>query len=80
MNIGFINFRVYCNRDNGNTYDMQIRKLTQEDSSVIVSPCNGCEQLNGSKICLECTGKLTSMFFNNPQLDTSEPISVFSDI
>ena len=38
-------------------------------------PCNGCENRQGGKTCDECCAAVTLLFFNNPGIVPSEPIS-----
>lgn len=64
-------FRVYCLHD-GSEKKMEIQ-FVDHNSKPFPLPCNGCEDLNGSSVCQRCTACITSMFFHNPQLDTSEP-------
>lgn len=77
-NIGdyrFVNFKVNCIRDNYTTRDMQIKFMYLENKTWFPAPCNGCDWLSGDKVCYECTAYLTLMFFRNPDLDITEPIT-----
>ena len=72
----YINFTVRCPRDNYKERPMQIRLIKKEDGTWFPLPCNGCDELNGSKICEECMASVTILFFNNPEADTTAPLSL----
>lgn len=52
---------------------MWIRFVPIEDGPFPL-PCNGCDNMSGAKLCERCCAAITLMFFNDPDLDTSEPL------
>lgn len=38
-------------------------------------PCNGCESMHGGKTCEECRAAVTLLFFHNPDIELSGPIT-----
>lgn len=38
-------------------------------------PCNGCDMLGGDPVCQECCAALTLMFYHDPDIDVSNPVS-----
>lgn len=71
----FLNFSVHCLRDPYAIRKMQMRLIQQENGTWFPLPCNGCEELNGAAECVKCTAAITLMFYKNPFLDTSKPIT-----
>lgn len=56
-----VTFSVNCPRDFGKIYDMTISVLNLKDGSLLPSPCNGCDNLNGSSICTACIKSIFEM-------------------
>ena len=78
----FIKFKVICPNDNYHEYDMKITAIKLEDGSLLPSPCNGCDFLNGDSICNYCRKAITSYFIkniNNESFKINEPLRI-SDI
>ena len=65
-------FSVICPFDSQTVKQMEIM-LISHDGKLFPFPCDGCHDANGSKTCQECTAAITSLFYKNPQLDTSKP-------
>lgn len=49
--------------------------LVKRGSGWFPLPCNGCDMLGGSSICEQCRAAITLMFYENPELDVSRPIT-----
>lgn len=71
----FVDFMVKCPRDPYKIYKMQTRLVWIGDRW-INDPCNGCDNLNGHKACKDCIADITMMFYHNPDLDVSQPLTV----
>lgn len=71
--ISFVKFKVRCPRDNGAIREMQMR-FVEHEGRLIPAPCNGCDDLNGGKVCYLCTAYFTQAFFEDPSLDTFYPL------
>ena len=72
-----IKFKVRCIRERPRINDMQIKLIYEDETGYIPYPtCQGCDELNGSEECDICTGKITLMFKNNPDLDVSRPLII----
>ena len=56
-----VTYTVNCPRDFGKVYSMTIRLAKLKDGSLLPSPCNGCDNLNGSSICTACIKSLFNM-------------------
>ena len=56
-----VKFSVNCPRDFKQVYDMTIYLAKLEDGSYLPSPCNGCENLNGSAVCTSCIKSIFKM-------------------
>lgn len=65
---------VRCPRDRFTIQSVQVN-LMWVDGHGWLPTCNGCENLTADKVCQDCTAGIISMFFNNPDLDLSAPIS-----
>lgn len=50
-------------------------EFVKQESGWFPLPCNGCDMLSGNPMCEKCCAALTLMFYRNPELDASEPIS-----
>ena len=70
----FIDFKVNCMRDYYKVRDMTINQI-YTDKGWFPAPCNGCDEFNGNENCTKCISYLTSMFFRDPELDISKPIT-----
>lgn len=70
----YVNFQVNCLREPYRVEKMQMTFVRQEGGWFPL-PCNGCDSLNGHKACEECCANMTEMFFRNPELDISKPIT-----
>ena len=73
--ISFVNFKVRCPRGRGEIRLMQMR-FVEHEGRLIPAPCGGCDELQGGKICYQCTAAITKMFAENPKLDVCEPLAV----
>lgn len=71
----FISFSVRCPRDFGQVYPMKIRLLYTRENSWFPAPCCGCDWKSGSPVCIRCVSALTSMFFRDPDIDVSLPLT-----
>ena len=71
----FIDFKVNCLRDPYCERAMQMRFVFLDNMTWFPAPCNGCEWLSGDDKCIICTARLTTMFFDNPELDITKPIT-----
>jgi hypothetical protein len=77
-NIGDIKFtdiKVNCMREPYLDRAMQMKFMFLDNGTWFPAPCNGCDFLDGHDSCNRCMSILTSMFFHNPDLDTSKPIT-----
>lgn len=50
-------------------------EFVKQESGWFPLPCNGCDMLNGDPMCEMCCAALTLMFYHDPDMDVSEPIS-----
>lgn len=72
-----ITYSVICPRDLNKVYTMSIRLAKLSDGTYLPSPCNGCENLNGSVICTRCIEKLFKMSLKDPTMQSySLPINL----
>ncbi len=71
-----VTFSVNCPRDFKQVYKMTISVLKLNDGSLLPSPCNGCDNLNGSPICKYCIESLFNMSLKDPMMQSySQPIT-----
>ena len=71
-----VTFSVSCPRDFKQVYDMTIYLAKLEDGSYLPSPCNGCENLNGSSVCNKCIEQLFKMSLKDPFMESyPQPIT-----
>ena len=71
-----VTYKVNCPRDFGKVYSMTIRLLEHEDGSLLPSPCNGCDELNGSAVCKQCIESLFKMSLKDPTMESyKQPIT-----
>lgn len=54
---------------------MQVRFFNSSTVGRINAPLNGCNSSNGTMPCEACCTALTSMFFHDPDMDVSCPVS-----
>lgn len=72
--IEYLDILVRCPGDPSRIEKMQIRFGVSEEGKV-PAPCNGCDSVNGTKPCVECAAAITAMFFRDPDMDVSKPIT-----
>ena len=71
-----VTYSVNCPRDFGKVYNMEIRLVKLEDGSYLPSPCNGCDELNGSSVCTRCIESLFKMSLKDPTMQSyTQPIT-----
>ena len=71
-----VTYKVNCPRDFGKVYSMTIRLLELDDGSLLPSPCNGCDELNGSSACNRCIESLFKMSLKDPTMESyKQPIT-----
>lgn len=71
-----VTYSVNCPRDFGKVYNMEIRLVKLEDGSYLPSPCNGCDELNGSSVCTRCIESLFKMSLKDPTMQSyPQPIT-----
>ena len=71
-----VTYWVNCPRDSGKVYNMTIRLAKLDDGSFLPSPCNGCEELNGSPTCKQCIDSLFKMSLKDPTMESyKQPIT-----
>lgn len=71
-----VTYSVNCPRDFGKVYSMEIRLVKLEDGSYLPSPCNGCDELNGSSVCTRCIESLFKMSLKDPTMQSyPQPIT-----
>lgn len=71
-----ITYSVNCPRDSNKVYKMSIRLAKLPDGSYLPSPCNGCDNLNGSSVCTRCIKSLFNMSLKDPTMQSySQPIT-----
>jgi hypothetical protein len=71
-----VTYSVNCPRDFGKVYKMTISVIKLKDGSYLPSPCNGCEELNGSHVCTRCIESLFKMSLKDPTMQSySQPIT-----
>lgn len=70
----FIDFRVNCPCRSFRTEEMQIKQFMTEKGWIPML-CNGCDNGNGSDICERCRADVFLMFYRDPNLDISQPIT-----
>ena len=75
MQIEHVEILVRCPGDPSRVEKMKIR-LGVSNGKKIPAPCNGCASVNGTKPCMECAAAITSMFFKDPDMDVSTPLSI----
>ena len=65
-----ITYTVKCPRDRefNKVYEMTIRLAKLPDGSYLPSPCNGCDNLNGSSACSACIESLFKMSLKDPSM------------
>lgn len=74
----FVNFTVLCPRD-ARIYKMQIRADKLPDGSLLPSPCNGCDFLNGSPVCAKCIEHIFKKSLTDPLMKSyPQPIHPFA--
>ncbi len=70
-----LTYSVKCPRDSFKIYTMTIYLAKLPDGSYLPSPCNGCDNLNGSPICTHCIESLFKMSLKDPTMKSySQPI------
>lgn len=72
----YLTISVRCPGDPLKIETMQITHILL-DTGWFPVPCNGCNSANGLMPCSDCCQSLTLMFFHNPDIDVSEPITPF---
>ncbi len=73
----YIQFDVRCPRD-FTTYKMEIRVAILPDGSLLPSPCNGCDYMNGFEICTKCIDAIFKKSLADPLMKSySQPIEPF---
>lgn len=70
----YLTVSVRCPGDPLKIETMQITQILL-DTGWFPAPCGGCNSANGLMPCSDCCRSLTSMFFHNPDIDVSEPIT-----
>jgi len=78
--IRYVAFKVNCLREPYNDRDMQMKFLFTETGTWFPAPCNGCEMMDAHEECKECTSRLTSMFYRDPDLDISKPLYLNEEV
>lgn len=72
--IEFLNIQVRCPGNPCKIETMQIRMMNGSTGKT-PAPCQGCNSLNGTKPCQWCCAAITAMFFQDPELDVTRPLS-----
>lgn len=70
----FENIEVNCPGRPFRVEKMQMRFVKME-KGWLPCPCNGCDSANGTLPCEWCSTALTLMFFHDPEMDVSKPIT-----
>lgn len=65
---------VNCPRDRLAVYNVAV-DLAYNGERWIPLPCNGCDQMSGGSACEKCRASITLMFFDDPDLDFSSPLT-----
>lgn len=68
-----VNFLVQCPLYPFSKWKMQI-ELVKTESGWFPLPCNGCDMMGGDPKCEQCMAAVTLMFYNQPDIDVSQPI------
>lgn len=50
-------------------------EFVKQESGWFPLPCNGCDMLSGDSMCEKCCAALTLMFYKDPDMDVSTPVS-----
>jgi hypothetical protein len=69
------NYKIACNRDLGKIYTMPMEYIKLDNGNKFYKLCNGCEQLCGDNVCMECI-KAINKLFKETEVDASEVISL----
>ena len=69
-----VRFTVNCPLYPFSKWKMEI-VLAKNDSGWLPLPCNGCDMLGGDPTCQKCCAALTLMFYHNPDMDVTAPVS-----
>lgn len=70
-----ITYQVNCPRDYGKIYSMTILVVKLQDGSYLPSPCNGCDNANGSEKCEKCMQNLFKKSLKDPTMQSyKQPI------
>ena len=51
--------------------------FTMNEGKPLPLLCNGCDDMSGSKTCMQCCADVQSMCFNNPDLISPDPVFLF---
>lgn len=71
-----VTFSVNCPRDFKQVYEMTIYLAKLEDGTYLPSPCNGCENLNGSSVCTACIKSIFEMSLKDATMESyPQPIT-----
>lgn len=71
-----VTYKVNCPRDFKKVYTMTISLAKLPDGSYLPSPCNGCDNLNGSSHCTSCIESLFKMSLKDPTMQSyKQPIT-----
>lgn len=71
-----VTFSVNCHRDFNKVYSMTIYLVKLKDGSYLPSPCNGCENLNGSSVCTRCIESIFKLSLKDATMQSySQPIT-----
>lgn len=70
----YLHFFVNCPGEAFKKVEMSITMIRSENGWFPL-PCNGCEEMNGTMPCKECIRDITLMFYRDPDLDISNPIT-----
>lgn len=69
-----VDFTVNCPLYPFSKWKMTV-ELVKQESGWFPLPCNGCDMLGGNPICEKCRAALTLMFYRDPGMDVSVPVS-----
>jgi len=73
--ISSVNIEVICNRDDCATYPMKIRFLSMDEGQKTNLPCNGCEYMSVSLVCMDCIAAVNKLF-SAAVVDITKPIQL----
>jgi hypothetical protein len=74
QNITSVNFKVHCINDGYSIRKMHIRCAVHEGTKIF-APCNGCDFMDGSDVCLRCISEIHTLFTRHyDEIDILKPI------